>query len=119
MNKSVVTQKKVDDFSIPVNFTVQTTIGLWSRASKPVKITHIEYTNNDYGSADVNVYFDTKTWDVDKDGLIYTDAGFLKALKQNLETLSKTDKLPKVNWNEINYTEQGMQGDNYISMEFP
>jgi hypothetical protein len=54
------------------------------------------------------VYFDTKTWDVTKHGLIYTDRQF----KQELNAFLAAQGLC-----EAEYSEQGMQGDNYVSLD--
>jgi len=59
---------------------------------------------------ELRVYFDTATWDVDSQGLIYTDPGFFAGLKQYLESQG-------INITDISYSEQGMQGDDYVSLD--
>ena len=83
--------------------------GLWSNVAKSVKVTGLDlsYVNGDFG--ELRVYFDTQSWNVNEDGLVYTDVNFLKELKnflaeQNLGT-------------DVYYSEQGMQGDNYVSLD--
>ena len=54
-------------------------------------------------------YFDTASWNVDTDGLIYTDRLFLLQLQMFLdEHFGSAD---------VSYSEQGMQGDNFVSLD--
>lgn len=86
--------------------------GLWSDVTKIVKTTNVElaYLNEENDFGELRVYFDTDTWDTNNDGLIYTDPLFLDELKLLLisEGFDCTD---------ISYSEQGMQGDNYVSFD--
>lgn len=93
--------------------------GIWSSEEKKVTVTNIEidYIDDEFGGVNkdkhpqygtLNVYFDIKTWNTDKDGLIYTDKKFLKELR---EFFDKHDLPGK----DVDYTEQGMQGDDYVS----
>lgn len=59
---------------------------------------------------ELRVVFATSTWDVERDGLLYTDTGFLEAVIAQLEELG----LPT---DEVGYSEQGMQGENYVSFD--
>ena len=94
--------------------------GWWSNTQKSVTITDIkiDYIDDDFGGTNkdksprygtVNVFFDTKTWNPDEDGLIYTDKQFLKELRGFLDKHGLPGK-------DVDYTEQGMQGDDYVSM---
>jgi hypothetical protein len=65
----------------------------------------------DYG--ELRVYFDKKTWNTNERGLIYTDPGFLKALRRALVDMGFSEKAAK----DVQYSEQGMQGDNYVSLD--
>ena len=102
-------------------FTVKTDgKGLWSHKVTDVSIIDIEW---DIGREEdeepeymVKVYFDPKTWSPERDGLIYTDEGFRKELCKKLVTMSCSGELPKLPWDKIDYTEQGMQGDDYVHM---
>ncbi len=85
--------------------------GIWSNQTKFVTITRIEFDPTDEFES-VNIHFDTSTWDVSKDGLIYTDHGFQAAVITFLYM-----NWPGVEWNRLEYTEQGMQGVDYVSME--
>jgi hypothetical protein len=60
----------------------------------------------------LDVYFDKNTWDVGKDGLIYTDNQFLNELQFWLYS-----NYPYTDWNRLQYTEQGMQTKDYVSLE--
>lgn len=81
--------------------------GYWSDKVKTVRCIgySVPYTNegNDFG--ELRVYFDMETWDVDEDGLIYTDDAFLAAIRLAFDC------------NGIDYSEQGMQGTNYVSFD--
>ena len=96
-----------------VNATLQTDgKGLWSRKVAAVEITALQlaYTNDELDFGELRVRFNTKTWDVSKDGLIYTDRLFLQQLREFL-----TDK--GFDASDIEYSEQGMQGDTYVSLD--
>lgn len=86
--------------------------GLWSNVSKAVRITGIElgYVNADADFGELRVYFDTETWDIDEDGLIYTDNRFLTELRSFLEAQG-------FNPEDVDYSEQGMQSDEYVSLD--
>jgi hypothetical protein len=91
--------------------------GLWSNTIKKVKISKMEVhyyctleEQNDiptYG--ELRVFFHKRSWDVSKCGLIYTDRAFLKELNKWLSNLKINDK--------ADYSEQGMQGSNYVSLD--
>ena len=102
-----------------VNAIISTNgIGYWSNVAKPVTVTgfdvpYINKDDEDDGDGDfgeLRVYFDTASWDVNKDGLIYTDRQFIVELRQFLSTLGLAG-------NDVEYSEQGMQGDDYVSLD--
>jgi hypothetical protein len=86
--------------------------GYWSRKKAIVEITHLQlaYTNDELSFGELRVRFNTKTWDVNTDGLIYTDKQFMRELKELLTTLG-------FDASDVSYSEQGMQGDNYVSCD--
>lgn len=89
--------------------------GYWSDVEKTINITDMKLDINVepwhggelYG--ELKVYFD-ESWNVEKDGLIYTDDRFLDDLRDFLHFHG----LPGP---EVCYSEQGMQGDNYVSLD--
>lgn len=85
--------------------------GYWSTAIKNVRITDMRlgYVADDKEFGELRVYFNTDDWDVNKDGLIYTDGGF----KQDLMQFITQHGLVV----DLCYSEQGMQGDNYVSLD--
>ncbi len=85
--------------------------GYWSNVAKPVLITdmRVAYVNDEGDFGELRVYFDTKYWDVNKDGLIYTDSQFYKDLQEFIKEQGLVV--------DLCYSEQGMQGDNYVSLD--
>ena len=67
------------------------------------------YVSDEQDFGELRVYFDTDTWNVNTDGLIYTDSKF----KQDLMKFVKEQGLVV----DLCYSEQGMQGDNYVSLD--
>ena len=59
----------------------------------------------------INAHFDPKIWNTKKLGLIYTDPLFERQVKRILKNAGFK------RWNDINYSEQGMQGDNYVNFD--
>jgi hypothetical protein len=98
----------------PFITTIETSgTGLWSRASKPVDITALWLSisgddEDEWG--ELKVYFNKKTWDTQTVGLIYTDMPFANDLKRKLDALGLAG-------DDIGYSEQGMQGRDYISFD--
>jgi len=86
--------------------------GYWSNVRKAVEITHLQlaYTNDELDFGELRVRFNTATWDVNKDGLIYTDSLFLEDLQLLLDSLG-------FDASDVSYSEQGMQGDTYVSCD--
>lgn len=85
--------------------------GYWSTVAKAVRITDMRmgYINDEKDFGELCVYFNTEDWDVERDGLIYTDGLFLLQLQQFLEEHGLSA--------DVCYSEQGMQGDNYVSLD--
>ena len=95
-----------------VNATLRTGGGgYWSNTKTAVEITALQlaYTNDELDFGELRVYFNTKTW-AWQDGLIYTDKQFMRELKELL-TAKGFDA------SDVSYSEQGMQGDNYVSCD--
>ena len=86
--------------------------GYWSRKKASVEITHLQlaYTNDELDFGELRVYFNTKTWDVNTDGLIYTDKQFMRELKELLVQKG-------FDTSDLSYSEQGMQGDAFVSCD--
>lgn len=86
--------------------------GYWSPVETAVEIVdmQVSYCNDEKDFGELRVYFNTATWDVESDGLIYTDRGFMTDLR-NFLTMQGLDNLA------VDYSEQGMQGDDYVSFD--
>ena len=106
------------NFDRQVNFVTKTDgRGFWSSKIKTVKINRVRlaYIDQDTGDfGELRAYFDRSEWNVDDDGLIYTDMlwkhSFLTCM-ENAFGFSPDAIL------DVSYSEQGMQGDNYVSMD--
>jgi hypothetical protein len=104
-------------FDRAVNFVTRTNgNGYWSKKAKTVRINRVELAsvsnNNDFG--ELRVYFDTQDWNVESDGLIYSDMGWKHSF---LTCMEKTFGLSPDAILDVSYTEQGMQGIDYVSMD--
>ena len=96
-----------------INATLNTNgKGYWSRTAKAVEITGLQlaYINDELDFGELRVYFNTKTWFVNADGLIYTDKQFMTELKELLTAKGFDAR-------DVSYSEQGMQGDAYVSCD--
>jgi hypothetical protein len=89
--------------------------GLWSDIKKKIRIVRICtcYINDDEDFGELQAVFHLKDWDIKKYGLIYTDPLWLKEFKECLISIGFT----KVAARDVSYSEQGMQGDDYVSMD--
>ena len=90
-------------------------MGLWSR--RPFRRIHIckidiTYVNEIETFGELQAKFD-KGWDVRKDGLIYTDNLWIKDFRNGLVALGFSREAA----DDVDYSEQGMQGDNFVSMD--
>jgi hypothetical protein len=94
--------------------------GLWSNVNRAVSTSRIkleirETEYDSYLSVTLNAYFPRKSWDTKNHGLIYTDGKWLTEFRKQFAI-----KFPELSWlaKNIDYTEQGMQGDSYVSLQF-
>lgn len=96
--------------------------GFWSKVKKKVRLNKAEvfFYEEDFikfllrdndAHAHLKVYFPRTSWDYDKHGLIYTDRLFVRELRTAFKNYGLTFKP-----SELDYTEQGMQGDDYVSL---
>lgn len=86
--------------------------GYWSEVAKAVRVkdVQINFVTEEKDFGELVVVFNTDDWDVEKDGLIYTDGQFLDELQAflNAQGLDGAD---------VSYSEQGMQEDCYVSCD--
>ena len=104
------------NFNREVNFVTKTNgRGYWSTTEKTVQINRVAlaYVDEDSTFGELRAYFDPKEWDVDNDGLIYTDSAWMRSFSSCMATLGFSAQAIA----DINYSEAGMQGDNYVSMD--
>lgn len=103
---------------IKIDFELNTSgKGFWSPVAKTVKcvsmVAESLASDGDREFGELRVYFDTKSWDVSKHGLIYTDPAFLDALRAALNDFGFEPEAV----DDVQYSEQGMQGDDYVSFD--
>ena len=86
--------------------------GYWSNNVRIVQITELEvsYINDEGDFGELRVHFNTDSWRPDVDGLIYSDKRFKQELQEWLTFIGLTGK-------DVSYSEQGMQGDNFVSCD--
>ena len=97
--------------------------GFWSTSRRAVRLTEMRldipepFFDDDKPNAfgELQVYFDRRCWNLPRHGLIYTDSQWIKEFRQNLVSMG----FSKVSTNnmELDYSEQGMQGDDYVSLD--
>jgi len=101
---------------IQLNTTLTTSgDGFWSNVQKPVfvKTAEVAYISDDHEFGELRVYFDNDSWNPEVHGLIYTDNQFIEELCDALIDIGFT--LEGVS--DVSYSEQGMQGHNYVSFD--
>lgn len=86
--------------------------GYWSGKRKLVHLNKVvlNYINKEETFGELCVFFTQGTWSVKRDGLIYTDKQFLEDLRDNLF-------LAGFDTSDVDYSEQGMQGEDYVSLD--
>ena len=89
--------------------------GYWSSKATAVDITKLDlqYCTAERDFGELCVYFNTNSWDVNTNGLIYTDKQFMQELHAYLQTIGFTAEEA----NNVSYSEQGMQTDAYVSCD--
>jgi hypothetical protein len=110
----------MEHFSMMINQKVSWQLhtsgdGHWSNSSQLVKVVRVElaYQNDEGDFGELRAYFDTMSWDCNKHGLIYTDSKWLNEFRAMMRTLGFTSRA----CDDISYSEQGMQGNDYVSMD--
>jgi hypothetical protein len=85
--------------------------GYWSKSKREVEVVELELaaTYAKRTAGELRAHFTKASWDTKQHGLIYTDATFLKGLKEHLKSLG-------FRVSDVTYSEQGMQGINYVSL---
>ena len=112
------------EITIPLRNTYAHTNGIshWNNVIKRVRLTKIvmflEMTptldeDSDYMYFSMDVFFTKNSWDINRDGLIYTDKGFIEEFRNILISLG-FDQEASV---DVRYSEQGMQGENRVNFD--
>jgi len=118
----VTRAKNGRNITIPVNKIMNVgNKGLWNRASKAVFVTKImmfvgttiDDPDDDPYSSDLRIFFKTSTWNIKKHGLIYTEKNFLEEIK----SFMLESGIPGDIVDDVCYSEQGMQGTNFVSCD--
>ena len=84
--------------------------GYWSNRAAAVRVTDLQVHVLEDTWGELRVHFNTDDWRVDQHGLIYTDPQWHRQL---LEYLAQEH----YDTSDVYYSEQGMQGDNYVSLD--
>ena len=92
--------------------------GLWSKREATVRVTEVwlNYVNDEDdedGFGELCVRFSTADWDISSHGLIYTDKRWIGEFRALMKTLG----FSPVAVDDIDYSEAGMQGADYVSMD--
>ena len=94
--------------------------GYWSNTAKAVDVEalDLQYCTPDKDFGELCIHFATdelgaNCWDTATDGLIYTDELFMQELHAYLQTVGFTE----AEANDVSYSEQGMQGNSYVSCD--
>jgi len=104
------------EFSKQVNWQTHTGgNGLWSSSVSAVRVLRVElaYINDEGDFGELRAYFDVRDWDTEQDGLIYTDPIWIGEFRALMKTLGFSSRAT----DDIDYSEQGMQGDDFVSMD--
>lgn len=98
---------------IPTNLILHTNgKGHWSEWVRNVAITEMKVYSN---WNELRVFFDVTTWNIDKHGLIYSDPRFIRELLNYFNEILDFDF--KITIKHVSYSEQGMQGNNFVSFD--
>lgn len=123
LNVKQYAEQTDDDYyyiHIPVEWTLHTSgDGYWSNVERAVRIKSISIgvhmDPEEYGScSDLQVYFYEDDWNCVEDGLIYTDKLFIEQLRTIMQFEFGLDYTIA---EDIEYSEQGMQDDDYVSLD--
>ena len=89
--------------------------GYWSSKATAVDIEslRLQYCNYERDFGELCVHFTPASWNTAVDGLIYTDKQFMTELRAYLQTIGFTE----AEANDVSYSEQGMQTDEYVSCD--
>jgi hypothetical protein len=98
--------------------------GMWSNSKRKIVHKRLELIVSDslnLTNSSLRVYFLKKCWNTENHGLIYTDKLWMKEFLSQLETIGfvfeeKVRLFPHSS-QFIDYSEQGLQGDNYVDLD--
>jgi hypothetical protein len=121
-NTTDIAPPKTAQIEISKNATATTSgDGFWSDQKRKVRIKRLVINHLVYAPAsskseyfgELRAVFSRNDWNVDKHGLIYTDKGWMKDFRSLLQDIGFSEN----GSNDIEYSEQGMQGDSYVSFD--
>lgn len=93
--------------------------GYWSKVEADVDIVHLDLASLDADTivestfGELRAYFTLRSWNTAKHGLIYTDGLWLEEFRALLRKLGFSERATEA----VEYSEQGMQGVDYVSMD--
>jgi len=86
--------------------------GYYNTVAKAVQVTAltVPYISEEGDFGELRVHFNTDSWRPDRDGLIYTNRTFESEMQAWLTSIGLSGE-------DAGYSEQGMQGDNFVSCD--
>ena len=84
---------------------------MWSRESVDVVVNEISLNYRDGNYAEMHAV--VTNWNVDKQGLIYTDPQWINDFRVGLRALGFTEEMVHA----VDYSEHGMQGTTFVSLD--
>ncbi len=89
--------------------------GFWTDRSSVTRITRLElaFVSNDGRFGELRAHLDPSSWNAEQLGYVYTDRTWIATFRLLLESLGFSGAQAS----RVNYSEQGMQGDDYVSMD--
>lgn len=105
-------------YAMGLNATLSTDgKGYWTNQIKSVLVyeafVNANMTDSDDLYGELRVLFHVKDWNIEEFGLIYTDDKWEEELKAYFMSLGFSKEAAE----NIGYSEQGMQGRNYVSLD--
>ena len=92
--------------------------GFWSKTVATTKLHSLMLTGVGYYKGcklfgELRARFNPASWDINNNGLVYTDEKWIRQFRRRLRKAGFSKKGVK----DVTYSEPGMQGNNYVSLD--